>query len=227
MVVVDDEIILDAEYPDGIEFNRNNLNMLFLTYASRIALSLSEYYYIVASNDKAIIYDPWDFVDNQSFDYTGKSVLPAIEKVYTVDKFLSQYHGQLTLGRLIYVLDKCDKSKPVYFSDDGTRPCGIHGYAKYDEEIAIDFNGKGNESEEVIPNVEMLLHCLEQAIGKQFSAGPADDSFVVTYDTLVSKAMFEKTNGDFIVGVNELEDKVELVVKTEYSFPYEYKTTIN
>lgn len=85
-IVMDNEWILD---PDMfiVKFSRQKLNEMFMHYVASSAVTLNEHYYIVARNGKAIIFDPWDFVDNQDFDHKSHNVIPSIEHVYSVEKY--------------------------------------------------------------------------------------------------------------------------------------------
>lgn len=85
-VVVDDEWILD---PDMfiVKFSRQKLNEIFMHYVASPAVTLNEHYYIVAPNEQCVIYDPWDFIDNQDFNQDSHFLIPSIEYVYSVERY--------------------------------------------------------------------------------------------------------------------------------------------
>lgn len=84
--------IWDAQHCyNGKKLTRDNLNMLFLCYVSSIAFGLNERYCIESRNGHSIQYDPWEFVDNQSFDHDRFPVLPSREVIYTVKEFLDTH----------------------------------------------------------------------------------------------------------------------------------------
>lgn len=84
---------------NGKEYTRDNVNLLFLCYASSLAFGLHEHYYIQHNNGQCILYDPWEFVDNQCYDHDRFPVYPSRETVYTVDEFLSYWKARENVKR--------------------------------------------------------------------------------------------------------------------------------
>ncbi len=102
---------------------------------------------------------------------------------------------QITLGRLIELLEHRPRDEKVRFDFEDMHPDDVDSYRGYYEDLAISFTDEGEA-----PTVEWLLERLHGAVGATFH-GWKGGEYTMTRDTPLWVARSGKTGGTAVTGL--------------------------
>jgi hypothetical protein len=111
---------------------------------------------------------------------------------------------QMNLGELIDALKRKDRETSVYYDFVHFRPCGIHSYRGYYDQLAIGYDDSKDTS------VGELLDMLKDADGKTFTGYKGGD-YVMSLSTPVWVANHNESGGTAIVDVIDQDWRILLV----------------